>query len=99
AMSSDVGIALQQVQTLAEQSREIGKVLDVIRAIAEQTNLPALHAAIEAARQDIAMPPSVELRLQGAASAFQASLSNTLWLMLAAVVTMYLVLGMLYESA
>ncbi|MBR8657549.1 multidrug efflux RND transporter permease subunit, partial [Achromobacter sp. Marseille-Q0513] len=56
-------------------------------------------AAIEAARADIAMPPSVELRLQGAAAAFQASLSNTLWLMLAAVVTMYLVLGMLYESA
>ncbi|MDH0739731.1 multidrug efflux RND transporter permease subunit [Achromobacter spanius] len=56
-------------------------------------------AAIDATKADIAMPPSVELRLQGAASAFQASLSNTLWLMLAAVVTMYLVLGMLYESA
>ena len=38
------------MQTLAEQSREIGKVLDVIRAIAEQTNLLALNAAIEAAR-------------------------------------------------
>ena len=56
-------------------------------------------AAIDTAQRDIGMPPSVELRLQGAASAFQASLSNTLWLMLAAVVTMYLVLGMLYESA
>ncbi|WP_371929195.1 methyl-accepting chemotaxis protein [Pseudomonas sp. KD5] len=50
AMSSNAGVALQQVQTLAEQSREIGKVLDVIRAIAEQTNLLALNAAIEAAR-------------------------------------------------
>lgn len=50
AMSADVGTALQQVQTLAGQSREIGKVLDVIRAIAEQTNLLALNAAIEAAR-------------------------------------------------
>lgn len=49
-MSTEVGTALQQVQTLAEQSREIGKVLDVIRAIAEQTNLLALNAAIEAAR-------------------------------------------------
>ncbi|WP_268800125.1 methyl-accepting chemotaxis protein [Pseudomonas huanghezhanensis] len=38
------------VQRLAEQSHEIGKVLDVIRAIAEQTNLLALNAAIEAAR-------------------------------------------------
>ncbi|WP_448685025.1 multidrug efflux RND transporter permease subunit [Achromobacter xylosoxidans] len=62
-------------------------------------SLGASIAAIEAARQGIAMPPSVELRLQGAAAAFEASLSNTLWLMLAAVVTMYLVLGMLYESA
>jgi methyl-accepting chemotaxis protein len=38
------------VQSLANQSQDIGKVLDVIRAIAEQTNLLALNAAIEAAR-------------------------------------------------
>src|SRR5690606_34511741 len=37
-------------------------------------------------------------KYQGAARAFQASLSSTLWLMLAAVVTMYIVLGVLYES-
>ena len=40
----------QEVQALASQSEQIGKVLDVIRAIAEQTNLLALNAAIEAAR-------------------------------------------------
>ncbi|MFN3769133.1 MAG: methyl-accepting chemotaxis protein [Ectopseudomonas guguanensis] len=40
----------QEVQSLAEQSQQIGTVLDVIRAIAEQTNLLALNAAIEAAR-------------------------------------------------
>ncbi len=40
----------QQIVGLAEQSKDIGKVLDVIRAIAEQTNLLALNAAIEAAR-------------------------------------------------
>ncbi|MCF8983067.1 HAMP domain-containing protein [Pseudomonas syringae] len=38
------------VQNLANQSQDIGKVLDVIRSIAEQTNLLALNAAIEAAR-------------------------------------------------
>lgn len=40
----------REVQSLAAQSEQIGKVLDVIRSIAEQTNLLALNAAIEAAR-------------------------------------------------
>ena len=40
----------QQIEGLAEESKDIGKVLDVIRGIAEQTNLLALNAAIEAAR-------------------------------------------------
>jgi len=68
-------------------------------------NLPAggslgdATQSIEHARGAIGMPASVELRLLGAAAAFHASLSNTLWLMLASVVAMYLVLGMLYESA
>ncbi len=50
------------------------------------------------ALQDQGLPPSIESQFQGAALAFQASLSNTLWLILAAVVTMYIVLGVLYES-
>jgi len=55
-------------------------------------------AAIEQAQAGIGMPPGIESRFQGAAEAFRASLSNTLWLVLAAVVTMYIVLGVLYES-
>ncbi|MBS0508333.1 MAG: multidrug efflux RND transporter permease subunit [Proteobacteria bacterium] len=58
--------------------------------------------AIEAARDDLRaqgqMPISVDMAFQGAALAFQASLTNTLLLILAAVVTMYIVLGVLYES-
>ncbi|MBP1128326.1 methyl-accepting chemotaxis protein [Pseudomonas sp. PvP025] len=50
ALSSNIGETSTLVQNLAEQSRDIGKVLDVIRSIAEQTNLLALNAAIEAAR-------------------------------------------------
>jgi methyl-accepting chemotaxis protein len=49
-MTDEVLKTSQLVEGLADQSQNIGKVLDVIRAIAEQTNLLALNAAIEAAR-------------------------------------------------
>jgi multidrug efflux pump len=54
--------------------------------------------AIDQAEQDIGLPQSFQTRFQGAALAFQASLANELFLILAAVVTMYIVLGVLYES-
>ncbi|MBP5096830.1 methyl-accepting chemotaxis protein [Pseudomonas protegens] len=49
-MTHDVQSTSVMIEGLATQGRDIGKVLDVIRAIAEQTNLLALNAAIEAAR-------------------------------------------------
>ena len=49
-MTQDVQNTSLLIEGLATQGRDIGKVLDVIRAIAEQTNLLALNAAIEAAR-------------------------------------------------
>ncbi len=54
--------------------------------------------AIKAEEAKLDLPPSVETSFQGAAEAFRASLSSTLLLVLAAVVTMYIVLGVLYES-
>jgi len=54
--------------------------------------------AIERAEKEMALPASVRTNFQGAASAFRASLLNTLLLILAAIVTMYIVLGVLYES-
>jgi len=54
--------------------------------------------AIKAAEAEMAIPASIETSFQGAALAFQASLTNTVLLILAAVVTMYIVLGVLYES-
>nr|WP_136474126.1 methyl-accepting chemotaxis protein [Pseudomonas sp. DG56-2] len=49
-MSVDVQGTADLIGNLAEESRDIGKVLDVIRGLADQTNLLALNAAIEAAR-------------------------------------------------
>ncbi|NCE88097.1 MdtB/MuxB family multidrug efflux RND transporter permease subunit [Pseudomonas sp. Q1] len=53
---------------------------------------------INQTQKDIGMPIGVQTQFQGAAQAFEASLSSTLLLILAAVVTMYIVLGVLYES-
>jgi len=57
----------------------------------------AVDAIREAARE-VGLPQSVSLTFLGAAGAYQASLSNQLWLILAAVVCVYIVLGVLYES-
>lgn len=56
------------------------------------------EAAITAVKQQLKLPNSIELKYHGEASAFQNSSENTLWLILAALLTMYLVLGILYES-
>lgn len=61
-------------------------------------SLGAAVKAIEAVRQEINMPASMQLKFQGSALAFQASLTNQLLLILAALVTVYIVLGVLYES-
>ncbi|MDG1582695.1 methyl-accepting chemotaxis protein [Pseudomonas sp. GOM6] len=49
-LASELNSAMGEVEALASSSEQIGSVLEVIRAIAEQTNLLALNAAIEAAR-------------------------------------------------
>ncbi len=66
--------------------------------LAPNASLGQAVTAIRAAEQEIGVPASVRTRFQGAALAFQASLDNTLLLILAAIVTMYIVLGVLYES-
>jgi multidrug efflux pump len=66
--------------------------------IAPGRSLGEAVAAIEAAQREIGLPPSIQTHFQGAAEAFRASLDSTLLLILAAVVTMYIVLGVLYES-
>ena len=64
----------------------------------------SLGEAVQAIKQESTqllkegMPLSIETQFQGAALAFQHSLTRSVWLLLAAVVTMYIVLGVLYES-
>ncbi|MDP1954713.1 MAG: efflux RND transporter permease subunit [Polaromonas sp.] len=53
---------------------------------------------IKGAAKDIALPGSVTLTFLGAAGAYQTSLASQLWLILAAVICVYIVLGVLYES-
>ena len=66
--------------------------------LASGISLGEAVAVIERVEQEIGIPPAVQTRFQGAAEAFRASLSSTLLLILAAIVTMYIVLGVLYES-
>ena len=66
--------------------------------LAPGASLGAAVNAIKQAQVDIGLPASVITSFQGAALAFQSSLSNQLFLILAAIVTVYIVLGVLYES-
>ncbi len=66
--------------------------------LASGASLGEAVTAIQQAERDIGLPVSVMTSFQGAALAFQASLQNELLLILAAIVTMYIVLGVLYES-
>jgi len=66
--------------------------------LSQGASLGAGVSAIENTEREIGMPESIRTTFQGAALAFRSNLSNELWLLLAAVLVMYIVLGVLYES-
>jgi multidrug efflux pump len=66
--------------------------------LAPGASLGGAVTAIKKAQAEMSMPASVITSFQGAALAFQSSLSNQLFLILAAIITVYIVLGVLYES-
>ncbi len=66
--------------------------------LAPGASLGSAVKAIENAERDIGLPASIRVSFQGTALAFQSSVSNELWLILAALITVYIVLGVLYES-
>ncbi|HTU36037.1 MAG TPA: efflux RND transporter permease subunit, partial [Candidatus Acidoferrum sp.] len=66
--------------------------------LANGSSLGDATTAIEQAQKSIGMPLSVQAAFQGTAASFQASLQNEPLLILAAIITVYIVLGVLYES-
>jgi multidrug efflux pump len=66
--------------------------------LAKGASLGDAVEAIDQVKQELGLPLSIRTSYQGAALAFSASLGNTLWLIVAAIVTVYIVLGVLYES-
>jgi len=66
--------------------------------LARGVSLGKAVTSIRAAEAELKIPASVATSFQGAALAFEGSLSSTVWLLIAAIVTMYIVLGVLYES-
>ena len=103
--SQGVAVSLQQLMKVEQRAapllvNHIGQfpAVTVSFNLAPGVSLGEAVNLIEQTEQALAMPAAIQSQFQGAAAAFRASLSSTLWLILAAVVTMYLVLGVLYES-
>ncbi len=103
ASSSGAQIPLSTITTFTEKSallaiNHLGQfpAATISFNLAPGTSLGEAVKAIEAEAQTL--PPAMRASFQGAALAFRASLANELLLILAAIVTMYIVLGVLYES-
>ena len=73
-------------------------VVTVSFNLAPGASLGAAVEAIEQARAEVGLPSGIQTAFQGTAAAFRTSLSNQALLVLAAIVTVYIVLGVLYES-
>ncbi len=105
AGTNDVQVPLSAVARVVEQNTPlvINHLAQFPSAtvsfnLASGASLGEAVQMIDQAEKEIGMPISIATSYQGAALAFRAALSNELWLILAAIVTMYIVLGVLYES-
>ncbi len=93
-------MAKMRVETAPLQISHLGQFpsATVSFNLAPNASLGEAVAAVKQAQIDIGQPLGVITSFQGAALAFQSSLANQLFLILAAIVTVYIVLGVLYES-
>ena len=105
ASSSGAQVPLSAITTVSEKPallavNHLGQfpAATISFNLAQGASLGDAVPAIEAEARSLELPASLRLSFQGAALAFRASLGNTLLLILAAIVTMYIVLGVLYES-
>ncbi|MDB5825341.1 MAG: multidrug transporter [Herminiimonas sp.] len=103
--SNGTQVPLSAISSITEQSTplvvsHIGQfpATTVSFNLAPNVALGDAVKAIEKAKAEIGLPASTQINFQGAAQAFRSSLSNQLLLILAAIVTVYIVLGVLYES-
>jgi multidrug efflux pump len=103
--SSGQAVPLAQIARITERTGalEIGHLGQFPAAmisfdLARGVSIGTAVQAIRDAQMQLNLPASITLKMQGAAAAFEAALSNQLWLLLAAIATMYIVLGVLYES-
>jgi multidrug efflux pump len=88
----------QRAAPLAVNHQGQFPVVTISFNLAPNASLGEATKAIDQAQKDIGMPLSVQAAFQGTAASFQASLTNEPLLILAALVTVYIVLGVLYES-
>jgi multidrug efflux pump len=105
SLSSTGQVPLSAIATISEQIaplsiNHLGQFLAVSISfnLAPGASLGAAVDAITAVQQEIGLPASMTVNFQGAALAFQKALSNEVLLIVAAIITMYIVLGVLYES-
>ena len=105
SLSSTGQVRLSTIATVKQQTAPLAvNHIGQFPSVSISFNLApgaALGAAVDQIRQaqtELGLPPSMIVSFQGAALAFQAALSNEVMLILAAIVTVYIVLGVLYES-
>ncbi|WOE31511.1 MULTISPECIES: efflux RND transporter permease subunit [unclassified Acinetobacter] len=96
-LSSVATIVQKRVPMLLQQQSQF-PVNNVSFNLAEGVALGEAIQAIHQVEQQLNLPVEVKVKLQGAAAAYEHSKQHTFWLVIAAIVTMYIVLGILYES-
>ncbi len=105
AMGTTPQVPLSAIATLSEEKTPLVvnhlsqfPAATISFNLAPGASLGAAVDAIKQANQELGVPASIQTSFQGAALAFQSALSNEILLILAAIVTVYIVLGVLYES-